>query len=493
MGEKRRLTRRNFLRLSAVAATGAVIAACAPATPQIIEVEKEVPVKEVVVETVVVEKEVVVEKPVEVVHLRTMWRTNPTENPMLEELIDAWDEKDTNIRVELIVVPWDEYEPKLMTMYAAGVAPDIFGIGGTNPFAERAVRGIVISLDPYMDTEPEVKEDMFPIAVEAYTLGGKLIALPHIICYPGVFCNATLFDEAGLDYPPVDWKGSGWTWDDMIETAKKLTLDKDGDGKIDQYGLSPGHSSPWYYTRMWGGDLVSEEDYAAGVLHGWQTDDPDVYNACVNGLQAKADATYKHEVTPTPATMSALSEMGSPLKTGMVAMNFTGAWAIWGELPEKFKFVAAANPLGGEKGKGTRGNQVWVDPLQICSQAKYPDAAWEFSRWMVTDEEALTIQIPYRAVVPVVQSAFPLYMKAWSGQLAMSDADQEKTILGGIEAATSDVPCHILVGWAAIRDIFSAELEPVWLGDKSAKEAVDTMIPLIEEAIQKNLEELELE
>ena len=44
--EKRRLGRRDFLRLSATAATSAAIAACAPAAPQVVEVEKPVVVKE---------------------------------------------------------------------------------------------------------------------------------------------------------------------------------------------------------------------------------------------------------------------------------------------------------------------------------------------------------------------------------------------------------------------------------------------------------------
>jgi len=497
--EKRTLNRRDFLRLTAAAATGAVMAACAPAAPQVVEVVKEVPVEKVVKETVIVEKEVVVEKPAkpeEVVELTFMWRVNPKENQMLEELLPAWEEKHPDMPVELILSPWDEFEPKLMTMYAAGIAPDIIGTGGTNPHGERFARGMVLALDPYMDTEPELAEDLFPIAVKSYTFRGKLIGLPMAMCYPGVFYNATLFDEAGVDYPPVDWKGSAWTWDDMIEAAKKLTLDKDGDGKIDQYGLQPGHSSPWYYTRLWGEDLISEEDYAAGVLHRWRTDDSDVYNACVNGLQARADAIYKHEVTPAPATAATLSELGPMLKTGVLAMEFTGAWALFPPLPEKFKFGAAANPLGGEKGKGTRANMVWVDPAQIPVTTKHPDAAWEFCKWMVADEEAIRIQVPYRAnSIPCVQSGFRLYMDAWGEQPEMvtRGADLEKTILGSLEVATRDVPCHSIVGWAAIRDIFRGELEPVWLGDKSAKEAVDTMIPLVHEALEKHLEELGVE
>ncbi len=51
----RKLSRRHFLELSAVAATGAIAVACAPPTPQIIEVEKEVTVEKVVKETVQVE------------------------------------------------------------------------------------------------------------------------------------------------------------------------------------------------------------------------------------------------------------------------------------------------------------------------------------------------------------------------------------------------------------------------------------------------------
>ncbi|MBN1580616.1 MAG: twin-arginine translocation signal domain-containing protein, partial [Anaerolineae bacterium] len=65
----RTMKRREFLKLSATAALGAAVAACAP-TPEVIEVTREVEVEKVVKETVVVEKEKevtkVVEKQVEV-------------------------------------------------------------------------------------------------------------------------------------------------------------------------------------------------------------------------------------------------------------------------------------------------------------------------------------------------------------------------------------------------------------------------------------------
>ncbi len=62
MPQERRISRRDFLKVSALATVAAAVQACAQPTPQI--VEKEVPVEKVVKETVVVEKEVPVEKTV---------------------------------------------------------------------------------------------------------------------------------------------------------------------------------------------------------------------------------------------------------------------------------------------------------------------------------------------------------------------------------------------------------------------------------------------
>jgi ABC-type glycerol-3-phosphate transport system substrate-binding protein len=278
----------------------------------------------------------------------------------------------------------------------------------------------------------------------------------------------------------------------MIETGEQLTLDSSGDGKIDRYGLDVGHSSPWTYTRLWGQDLVSDEDYASGLLHQWQTDKPEVYDALVGGLQARADAIYEDKVTPSPETASALSQIGDVLKTGAVAMNFTGGWALWGDLPEEFDFRYAINPLGGTGGSGTRVENTWVDPVQISSQSKFPDAAWAFTKFLVSDVDGLQIQIKARSVIPAVKSAFEPYMAEYSGRLAMTEDEQRTFLTGCLDQAKTTVPCHILVGWAAIRDIFNAELELVWLGERTAKEAVDVMIPKVNTKLEENLKELNL-
>jgi multiple sugar transport system substrate-binding protein len=478
-----KLSRRNFLQLSAFATAGSLLAACAPkATEAPAEEPEEEPTQKV--------EEQPVEEP-EAAKVSIMWRTSPQENPMIDAVVALYHEKQSAVVVEPIYVPWDEFEPKLMTMFAGDMAPDIYGTGGTNPWVERVYRGMVKELDPYVDQDPSIKEDLHEVGVKSYTIGGKLIAMPLNLCPAAISINATRFDEAGVEYPTIDWSSTGWTWGEVIATAKQMTLDKDGDGKIDQYGLHPSHQSPWTYTRLWGKDLVSDEDYASGLLHKWQTDKPEVYDALLAGMQARADAMYKDEVTPSPETYSVLSQMGSVLKTGAVAMYFGGGWALSGDLPEEFEFRYSINPVGAD-GAGTRVKNTWVDPIQVGSQSKNPDAAWDYTKFMVSDLDALAIQIPAASKIPAVKSAFDLYLSKHTARLAMTEEEQRTFFTGAVEQAETTVPCHILVGWAAIRDIFRSEMEPAWMGEKTVKEAVDEMIPKVNAKLQENLEELDL-
>lgn len=489
--ERKILNRRDFLRLTATAATGALLAACQP-QPAEQKATQEVPT------------EATQEGPAEAgetIELELMWRTDPGEAPAVEQVIALWAQNRSDIVVKMVLAPWDEFEPKLMSLHAGGIAPDVIGLGGTNPYAERFVRGMVLAMEPYLDVDDDLAADLYPVATETVTIEGHLYLMPATICGNGTYYNASLFDEAGLDYPPVEWKGTGWTWDDVIEVAKSLTIDKNGDGKIDQYGFMPAHASPWFYTRLWGQDLVSEEDYASGILHKWQTDIPEVYDACVAGLQARADAIYVHQVTPSPETTAALQEMGSLLKTGAVAMSFEGAWAIMPPLPEQFKFGAGPCPMGTPaKGTGTRGKQQQIDGFEISVQTDHPDAGWEFIKFFVADVEAIRTRLKGFVYLPSVRSGLTAWLDEYSkGLTAMSRDGLEQTLLESLEVAAEEQPfrgtgcaCGHLVGWTAARDVFGAELEPVWAGQKSVKEAVDTMLPLVNDAIQKHLEGLDL-
>jgi len=90
-----KLTRRDFLRLSAVTVAGAAAAACAAPTPVVVEkekvvtkvVEKEVPVEKIVKETVPVKETKVIEKVVK--ETVPVEKVSTRQAPMLQELVKA--------------------------------------------------------------------------------------------------------------------------------------------------------------------------------------------------------------------------------------------------------------------------------------------------------------------------------------------------------------------------------------------------------------------
>ena len=75
-----------------------------------------------------------------------------------------------------------------------------------------------------------------------------------------LYYNKDLFDKAGVAYPTNDW-----TWNDMLAAAKKLTLDTNKDGKIDQWGFAV-NNIVWVWAGfVWGngGDILSPDRKSA--------------------------------------------------------------------------------------------------------------------------------------------------------------------------------------------------------------------------------------
>lgn len=484
--EKGKLNRRGFLQMT-VGFTGlALLAACAPKQPAPTTAPTSAPAA---AEATKVPE--ATPAPAQAVKIQLMWRSEPTEIPMVDEMMAKFQEKNPGITVEKILAPWAEFEPKLMSMYAGGIPPDIYGIGGTNPFIERFYRGMVLALDPFLDKEGEAfTKDFWPVGLTTFRRGGKTVALTFGICAAGMWLNQTRWEEAGVAFPPFDWSQK-WTWEEMLDAAHKLTQ-VGADGKITVYGVNLGHATPWYYTRLWGQDLVSADDYAAGILHGWQLDKKEVYDACVAGLQARADTINKEKVMPDSATQQALTQIGPMLKTGAIAMEFTGGWALWGDLPKEFKFRAAINPTGGVNGSGTTAKQCWCEPLEICSKTQNGEQAWAFVKFFVDDSDAIAIELAHRNTLPAKRSYLEQFIKLNSPRMAMTEEEQKTFFTGAMEQAETTVPDHILVAWASVRDIFNSELDPLWKGEKTAKEVIDILAPKVEAKCDEVLKGLNL-
>ena len=268
--ENRRLTRRDFLRLSAVAATGAAIAACAPAAPQIVEVEKPVVVEKEVVKEVPVEKQVVVEKKVEMLVTPT-----PAGKPVIRWQYDGGDVYTTAAEqgaerfnadhpdIVLLIEPRppEEFE-KLIAAMVAGVAPDVFEWWGLW-FAKLHQKGQLMDVQPLVDATMTAEDiaDFVPGEWDNFGrlsfIEGVRVAMPRYINFMWLHYNKQALDEAGISYPDM-----GWTVDDMADAAKRL-VKKKADGTVERFGCnipSWAMERMFYHLERFGGAFVKHEE-----------------------------------------------------------------------------------------------------------------------------------------------------------------------------------------------------------------------------------------
>jgi multiple sugar transport system substrate-binding protein len=255
--QTKKLSRRDFLRLSALSAAGAALAGCCPGPtePAVVTVETE---KEVEVTTpaeeVVVTQEVVVGPGEAAIRwfIGLGAGSNPEEVEKEEAFVEEFNaEYAGKYKLVLDVVTNETAYDVLKTQVASGDVPDIVGPVGVRGLW--SFEGAWLDLEPLINSSGYDLSDFNPALVDFYKLGPQgQIGLPFAVYPSALWYNKDLFDEAELDYPPHEFgaayaDGDEWTFDKLRELAFVLTVDADGNdatGALDpdnivQFGYHP--------------------------------------------------------------------------------------------------------------------------------------------------------------------------------------------------------------------------------------------------------------
>ena len=405
-------------------------------------------------------------------------RSNPKEQVWQKALIEAFEKAYPDIKVKQVIVPWDQYDQKMSTMFAAGTPPDIFSNWAWNGFMDMTLRGMTLDVTPLIKRDKIDFTPYFPYPVNYYKVAGRYYGLPIFFAPSGIWYNKDLFDKAGVSYPSVNANDKSWNWNALLEKAQKLTKDINGDGKIDQYGVNA-TVDLWggFPSIVWlfGGDIFPREAYTTGIATKCNVNNP----IAIEATQAVGDLIYKYHVAPTPAEGQALSALGDPFRTGRIAMNMTGGWGWWIFNDIKaFKVGAAVLPWGNPSRK--RELVVGCDPYLIAKTSKNKEAAWTFVKFAMSPEgqkitlNTMTIPVPSKDL-------FTEWKKIWK-DIPSKDLDSifETSMTYGRPAAD-----HRLYGYLEIGKLFNTELDPLFLGKSDAKTCLDS----IQEKLTKLLNE----
>ena len=302
----------------------------------------------------------------------TFWKSphSDREDDIWADIIEGFNKENPNIQVEILNVAWDSVVEKETAAFAAGSGPDISF--QTEQFPLYAKNGYLMPLDDYVDEE---KLSGYPqSALDYCSQDGKLMGIPFVALNSVMFYNKDLFEEAGIENVPT-------TWDELLETAKKLTKDTDGDGEIDQWGMMfemDDYWQPLTYIIQAGGDMWNENRTNIGFNNEKGIEGLEFFNRLYN---------EDNVILPLDKYTSKDEERA------YFYNNQIGMWPQQINYVNTIKEASDVNlgafelPVGpAPDEEHSKWNFANIGMLSISSQTKYPDAAWKFVEYVTRPE-----------------------------------------------------------------------------------------------------------
>ena len=290
-----------------------------------------------------------------------------------------------NVTVEVQMAGWNEYWTRLQTQVAGGIAPDV-GMADQGRVLDFSSSDVIIPIDDLVKASNFPLADLLKTSLTCYTCnkgdfalgaeGGQLWAIPSDGAGMVFYYNRKMFDAAGVSYPTDDW-----TWDNMLEAAKKLTLpDKN------QYGISSGAPGLLTQRGIWSTSANApqiSEDYKKSLL-----DAPE----SIAVYKFFWDLMHTHKVTPPPAAATDTG-VSNPFLAKQVAMHVDGTWVISGDYAKGLKddewdiALFPKHPV-----TGRRHVDIGADGWWIFKGSQDYQAAWDLASYMggETGVKALT-------------------------------------------------------------------------------------------------------
>lgn len=174
-----------------------------------------------------------------------VWHTevNPASVEAIANIVQRFEAANPGIKVEAEALAWGDLEGKIMAALAAGAPPEL---SHGQPITCSALQQQDMLL-PLNDVIAAIGEDNIWDQIKRVCRSGDdYFGLVHAAGTSLLIYRKDLATEHGVERPE--------TWDDLLAAAEKLTLDTDGDGTVDVYGITiPGDN---LFINIMMGELI---------------------------------------------------------------------------------------------------------------------------------------------------------------------------------------------------------------------------------------------
>ncbi len=405
----------------------------------------------------------------------SMWGS-ADEGAVTQQLADKFNASQDRIEVEVMAIPWENYMTKLNTMATANQLPDtgIMSEAGVLQWAEQGMLADVSSM--YGENESK------PLDSLAFRYEGKPVAYSAANEVLLLYYNKDMFDKAGIAYPPASVENA-WTWDEFVDNAKKLTIDKNGkhpgeEGfdaqNIVQYGCLVENLA--WQLETWalsnGAGYYSEDGTEVTI------DDP----ASMEAIQKVADLYLVDHVAPLSIGATDDSIQRSII-SGTCAMGTGGAWNVGTCLAEArnagLNYGVAVLPYMKEKITLCTGG-----PNVVFSQTKHPEEAMEWLKWYYQEENSWAL-ISTGIWMPILDKWYTdeAMTRKWVENPNFPAYDEYKSaVVDYAKTNSKSASWYYVNNTVDFNNYLTSILGDVWTGKVTAKDAITQNIEVLKAA-----------
>ena len=185
----------------------------------------------------------------EVKEMDMFWFSDGGDTAAMQKLIDQYQTENPNIKINLIEIPFEDIQNKIMVSVSCGTPPEL---ARTTESVTSFINEATIDFADYVDKD-ELLSQFLPSIHNYFVLNDKVCSVPTDVTANGLIYNKTAFEKAGVSVPtsPDDI----WTWEEF-EQALKTVMEKGGV----QYGLVIDNPTHRWSTILYefGGSLANE-------------------------------------------------------------------------------------------------------------------------------------------------------------------------------------------------------------------------------------------
>ena len=364
----------------------------------------------------------------------------------LKKMIEVFESKNPDIKVDLQITGFDDYFTKLATTVGGSNAPDVFEMNMENYLAYM-LRGACADLTGLVNAD-----NYSAGTLEAVSSAGKLYAVPMSFFTRILIYNKALFDQAGIAYPTNEW-----TWADAQTAAEAITALGD-----DIWGYyQPITYNEFYKSVKSNGGSLLNEDYTA-----FTANSPE--NVAVLDAMLKRVRGENH-VQPTAEEMAGRGDWDM-FTEGKLGMIITGIWAF----PTFTEKCAFDWDIVVEPGYASKSTFFFANVNCVSPSSEKKEAAAKFADAMGSDPDIVQLRLDASWELPTIadQSKLTQYLE-------ITPPANRAAVFDSMDYAAAP---PALKESGAATEIINNVLSTLEMNDISAQEALDDIQSQLEDA-----------